>query len=128
MYGGVDSRINTPSTSSFSHRSSLWVIQNNANTLDHKPPFLDSIKTFITDLTNALPAEQGSEFGIYLNCADPDLSAEEVARRGYGKKTYNRLLGIKNLVDPKDVFWNPQTVGNVGLLSDDRGENQNEDL
>ncbi|KAH8598139.1 carbohydrate-binding module family 18 protein [Bisporella sp. PMI_857] len=118
MYGGRGSQINAvvKDSTAFSHRDSLWVIQNNANTFNHEPPFSESIITFIDDLTNTIMDNRPEEFGIYLNCADPSLSATEVAIRGYGPDTYNRLLSIKQKADPYSVFWNPQTVCITSLL------------
>jgi hypothetical protein len=122
LYGGIGSQINTPSSSSaFSHRDSLWNIQNNANTADHNLPFDDASKDFIEGLTDSLVDMGKDDFGIYLNCADPELSAELVARKGYGVETYNTLLVIKRILDPDNVFWNPQSIGNVEFLGEDRG-------
>jgi hypothetical protein len=71
---------------------------------------------FLDNLTSSLAAGNATDFGIYLNYADPDLSARQVARLGYGTSTYEQLLAIKRRVDPGGVFWNPQAVGNVGLV------------
>lgn len=115
MYGGAGSQINVPSSdsSAFSHRDSLWVIQNNAYTPNNEI-FPDNARIFVKDFTNSITDGRTNNFGIYLNCVDPDLSPEEVANRGYGHSTYNKLLSIKHEVDPDFVFWNPQAIGMAG--------------
>ena len=60
-------------------------------------------------LTNAMP---GTTFGAYINYVDPSLSAAEAHELYYGQETYAKLLAIKNEVDPKHTFWNPQSIGN----------------
>jgi hypothetical protein len=65
-----------------------------------------------TALTEAQP---DGEFLAYPNYLDPDLTPKEAARLYYGAATYGKLAGIKKVVDPKAVFWNPQAIGNVNL-------------
>ena len=60
-------------------------------------------------LTSAMP---GTSFGAYLNYVDPSLTAAEAHAVYYGEETYEKLVGIKQMVDPGDVFWNPQSIGN----------------
>lgn len=59
---------------------------------------------------------EGGEFGAYPNYVDPGLSAAEAAEVYYGREGYDRLLGIKMVLDPGFVFWNPQAVGIAGAL------------
>jgi FAD/FMN-containing dehydrogenase len=51
-----------------------------------------------------------TNFGMYLNYADPTLTTQQ-AQNNYWLGHYARLAEIKNSVDPKNVFNNPQTVG-----------------
>lgn len=48
-------------------------------------------------------------FGAYLNYMDPSLIAAQAHTFYY---TYAKLLAIKQVVDPGQVFWNPQSIGN----------------
>ncbi len=51
-------------------------------------------------------------FGGYLNYVDPSMSAAEAHSEYYDAPTYARLVGIKNEIDPGNVFSNPQSIGN----------------
>jgi len=42
---------------------------------------------------------------------DPKLSSAQAHGLYYSKKVYERLVGIKKVVDPGDLFHNPQAVG-----------------
>ena len=115
LYGGPDSQINVPSPSSsaYSDRSALWVLQHygyTSNTGSPYPPasitFVDGLNTAITD---AMP---NTTFGAYLNYVDPSLTAAQAHELYYGSVTYDKLLGIKKVVDPLNVFSNPQSIGN----------------
>ncbi len=115
LYGGPGSAINAiPSTASaYSDRNALWVLQHygfTANTISPYPAAsLDFVDGLNTALTSAMPDTQ---FGAYLNYVDPSLSAAEAHELYYGEETYEKLVGIKNLVDPQHTFWNPQSIGN----------------
>jgi len=50
-----------------------------------------------------------------LNYVDPELTATQAGQEYYGAALYDHLVSIKNVVDPGDVFWNPQTIGNVDI-------------
>jgi FAD/FMN-containing dehydrogenase len=51
-----------------------------------------------------------TKFGMYLNYADPSLTTAQ-AQNNYWLGNYAKLVDIKNAVDPKNLFNNPQTVG-----------------
>lgn len=53
----------------------------------------------------------GTAFGGYLNYVDPELSAAQAHGLYYSERAYDRLVGIKKVVDPDDLFYNPQGVG-----------------
>ncbi|KAK6603872.1 glucooligosaccharide oxidase [Botrytis cinerea] len=95
----------------------LWVFQNYGYTPNHLPPWDNRITDVIEGMTVAvIDAQPSGNFSGYVNYVDPDLSAEEAAEQYYGNSTYDRLLGIKTDVDSGFVFWNPQAIGNVGVL------------
>lgn len=62
---------------------------------------------FVNGLNDAL----GKGYGGYLNYVDPELSASQAHGIYYSRDVYERLVRIKNAVDPEGVFWNPQAVG-----------------
>lgn len=115
LYGGPDSQINVPSASSsaYSDRSSLWVFQNYGRTSNSVTSFPSTLLTFIDGLNNAvISAQPETTFGAYINYVDPSLTAAQAHSLYYDASTYSRLLAIKRAVDPKQVFWNPQAIGN----------------
>ncbi|KAH3995174.1 hypothetical protein HBI13_141290 [Parastagonospora nodorum] len=115
LYGGRDSQINVPDVgdAAFGLRDSLWVFQNIGSSANMLPPFSPDIKAYVNGLNAALTdAQPGGEFLAYPNYLDPELSPAEAHRLYFGKETYEKLLGLKEKVDPKKVFWNPQAVGN----------------
>ncbi|TGO67091.1 hypothetical protein BOTNAR_0048g00210 [Botryotinia narcissicola] len=125
LYGAPGSAIDSGALSSSSHADmdALWVFQNYGYTPSHLPPWENRITEVIEEMTNAvLDAQPMGNFSGYINYVDPDLSAEEAAESYYGNATYDRLLGIKTEVDSGFVFWNPQAIGNVGLLPVKVGE------
>ncbi|KAB8304310.1 hypothetical protein EYC80_003720 [Monilinia laxa] len=111
LYGGPGSQINVPSSdsSAYSDRGALWVFQNYGFTDPGK--WKPEVTPFVDSLNDALSANASTDFGIYLNYADPELNATEVSILGYGQPTYNKLLSIKKAIDPNEVFWNPQSIG-----------------
>ncbi|TGO13015.1 hypothetical protein BTUL_0078g00240 [Botrytis tulipae] len=113
LYGGADSQINVPSSdsSAYSDRDAHWVFQNFGFTSNSLPPYDDAITPFVDSLNSALSAGASSDFGVYLNYVDPELSANDAAMLGYGQTAYNKLLAIKQTIDPNEVFWNPQSIG-----------------
>ena len=114
LYGGPDSQINVPSASSsaYSDRSSLWVFQNYGR-INNSGPFPSGLTSFVNGLNSALiSAQPETTFGAYINYVDPSLTAAQAHSLYYDAPTYARLAAIKKVVDPKQVFWNPQAIGN----------------
>ena len=118
LYGGPDSQINAvpADSSAYSDRSALWVVQHYARTSNTGSQFPQGEVDFLNGLNNALENVQANGNGnatlrAYQNYVDPTLSASQAHSQYYGDATYQRLLGIKNQVDPAKVLMNPQSVG-----------------
>ncbi|POS85755.1 hypothetical protein EPUL_003047 [Erysiphe pulchra] len=114
LYGGPGSAINNPipraKSSAYSDRHALWNFQNYGFSLS--PPYNEAITPQVQGMNDAITrAQPNTKFVGYINYLDPQLSPDEAADQYYGNSTYNRLLGIKNKVDPNFIFWNPQAVG-----------------
>ena len=115
LYGGPDSQINVPSPSSsaYSDRSALWVLQHYGYTGNTGSPYPPASLTFINGLNTAITSAMPSTtFPAYLNYVDPSLTAAQAHDLYYGSTTYAKLLSIKNVVDPNKIFSNPQAIGN----------------
>lgn len=106
LYGGPGSTINSKDTNfaAYKDRDSLWVFQNygvGTNTM-----------SFMNGLNDAvIKAQPQTSFGAYLNYVDPSYDAATAHKLYYGDALYARLLALKKSVDPKNVFWNPQSIG-----------------
>ena len=115
LYGGPDSQINVvpASASSYSDRTSLWVLQHYAFEPATDLPFpAGTVDPFVQGLNDAITtAQPQTQFTAYLNYIDPKLTPQQAHELYYGSETYGKLLRIKKVVDPKRVFWNPQAVG-----------------
>ena len=119
LYGGPDSQINAvdPSSSAYSDRSALWVIQHYARTSNTNSPFPGTELAFLDGLNGALESTQSSQnggnatFSAYQNYVDSTLTAAQAHELYYGDATYQKLLGIKQAYDPGHVLMNPQSVG-----------------
>ena len=115
LYGGPGSAINaiSPTSSAYSDRSALWVLQHYGFTAHDTEPYPSASLDFVNGLNSALTSPMpNTTFGAYLNYVDPSLSAAEAHELYYGAETYQKLLAIKNVVDPQHTFWNPQSIGN----------------
>jgi len=114
LYGGPGSAINavSPDESAYSDRDALWVFQNWGYSQNNLPPLDPAIIGIVDGLNDAITKVQtDGDFSSYMNYVDPDLSPMEAAQQYYGAATYDKLLGIKIVVDPEFTFWNPQAVG-----------------
>jgi FAD/FMN-containing dehydrogenase len=59
-----------------------------------------------------IEAQPETHFGAYLNYVDPSYDAATAHELYYGEELYGRLNELKQKYDPKQTFWNPQTIGN----------------
>ena len=89
------------------------MFHNLARSNSSEEPFPAKITNFVNEMNNALiSAQPKTTFDAYLNYVDPGLTAARAHSLYYGSPTYERLAAIKKVVDPKQVFWNPQAIGN----------------
>ncbi len=114
--GGPGSLINHPpaaaANAAYSERGALWVVQQYSETPTASSGGAKFAIDFISGLNSAMEnAMPGTAFGGYLNYVDPELSAAQAHGLYYSKRAYDRLVGIKKVVDPDDLFYNPQGVG-----------------
>lgn len=113
LYGGPGSAINDRDVefAAYSDRSVLWVAQHYMFT-DVSKRLPSSSIAWVEGLNEAMTgAMPNVKFAAYLNYVDPSLSATDAHRLYYGDSLYQKLLGIKRVVDPGNVFWNPQAIG-----------------
>lgn len=114
LYGGPDSQINARSEdfSAYPHRDALWVFQLYGSASPGQTRLPEGTIPFITDLTASLTeAQPESTFDAYINYVDPSLGPREAHQLYYGDELYEKLLRIKDEVDPERVYWNPQAIG-----------------
>lgn len=112
--GGADSQINARDvgSSAYGHRDLMWTVQNYGFVgADEVFPeagveFVNGLNAAITDVL----ADEGVEYGAYINYADPTLGAEEANRLYYGDEILSRLKGLKAVLDPDNVFAHPQSI------------------
>ena len=79
---------------------------------DINAAFSPTVQPFVEGLNKAIPSAMPSvQFREYANYVNPSLTAEQAHDVYYGEPTYERLLKIKEQVDPGLVFWNPQAIG-----------------
>lgn len=109
--------MNNPSASAanaaYSGRGQLWIVQHYAILASQGSSDTERAINFVNGLNDALKNSMpGTGFGGYLNYVDPELSAQEAHGLYYGNDVYQRLVEIKKVVDPDNVFSNPQSVGN----------------
>ncbi|KAI1656081.1 putative glucooligosaccharide oxidase [Daldinia decipiens] len=110
LYGGVDSQINAKdqSFSAFAHRDTLWVTQLYGY-VDNEQVFPPEGLDFINGLASAMTARLPN-CGAYSNYTDPSLPREEANDLYYGKELHKKLKQLKKVLDPNNVFANPQSI------------------
>jgi len=90
----------------YAHRDALFYMQSYAigvgSVSKKTKAFLKGVKTVLKDGTPG-----GDEFGAYAGYVDPEL---ENPQQDYWRTNLPRLEQIKSVVDPNDVFHNPQSV------------------
>ncbi|KAI8965552.1 putative glucooligosaccharide oxidase [Daldinia sp. FL1419] len=110
LYGGADSQISAKdeSFSAFAHRNALWVTQlygyvDNEKVLPAEG--LEFIHRLTAAMTTRLPG-----YGAYSNYTDPSFGRDEANTLYYGEEQYQRLKRLKAVIDPDNVFANPQSI------------------
>lgn len=116
LMGGHDNQIFLPekqAESAFWRRNSTWVFQNTRGVDDiisdtfPVPAGIDLVNDMTAVVTDALG--QGN-YGAYQAYVDPELSAEEAGHFYYGDALFEKLKGLKKILDPGNVFSNPQSI------------------
>ncbi|PVH96055.1 Glucooligosaccharide oxidase [Periconia macrospinosa] len=110
-HGGKNSQIAkvAPDATSYAHRDKLYIIQfydryeNNQVYPSTSFGFLDG---WVNAVTKALPS---SDWGAYINYADPRLSRDAAQQQYYGQNLA-KLQSLKAKYDPKELFYYPQGV------------------
>lgn len=110
LHGGGSSAVSqVPSNeTSYAHRDAIFKMQFYDNSFfgDYPPEDL----TFLNEWVDVIQEAQGGEqLGMYINYADPSLTAVE-AHNAYWLDNYERLSRLKDEFDPNKVFMNPQAV------------------
>ncbi|ORY71077.1 uncharacterized protein BCR38DRAFT_462358 [Pseudomassariella vexata] len=110
LYGGVDSQINIKDEkfAAFQHRGDLWVAQHYGY-IDDEANFPDEGIEFINGLNEAM-VKGLPKYGAYENYVDPSLTRKEAHELYYGPTITERLKGIKEKIDPRNIFANPQSI------------------
>ncbi|KAG4415691.1 hypothetical protein IFR04_011196 [Cadophora malorum] len=90
----------------YAHRDALFYMQSYAVGV---PKVSNTTKKFLRGLSEVVKDGMpgGGNFGAYAGYVDPELPNGQQA---YWRTNLPRLEAIKGVVDPKDVFWNPQSV------------------
>ncbi|KAF2097748.1 FAD-binding domain-containing protein [Rhizodiscina lignyota] len=113
LYGGPGSQINTKTIdfAAYSDRDALWVFQHYSSE-PANVSFPATAFNFVQGMNTALEQDMpNTTFGAYLNYIDPSLTPAEAHEEYYGSTLYAKLLALKEVVDPGNIFWNPQAIG-----------------
>ena len=113
MHGGAGSAISSiaADATAYSHRNTTFKMQfydrlfSNSDT--YNPEWFSFLNGWVQAIEDASP---GTQFGMYINYADTNLTKDE-AHSHYWGPHYDRLAGIKGRYDPGKVFEGPQLVG-----------------
>ncbi|KUJ08911.1 FAD-binding domain-containing protein [Mollisia scopiformis] len=109
LAGGAVNDIAQDATA-YAHRDALFYLQSYAvgvgKVAEKTKNFLRGVNTLLKDGTPG-----GDEFGAYAGYVDPELPDGPLA---YWRTNLPRLEQIKSMVDPDDVFHNPQSVEPAG--------------
>lgn len=95
----------------YAHRDALFYMQSYAVGV---PSISNTTKSFLRGLNDVVKdgVPGGQDFGAYPGYVDPELVN---GQQEYWRMNLPRLEEIKSIVDPKDVFHNPQSVRPLGL-------------
>ena len=105
LEAGATNTIPTNATA-YSHRDALFYSQSYAV---NYPKVVNDTFNFVSGINNILSTsmQSNSFLGSYPGYVDPSLSNPQKA---YWGSNLPKLEQIKRVYDPKDVFWNPQSV------------------
>lgn len=111
VHGGKNSQVTkvTNAQTAYPHRDKLWLIQfydryqNNETYPETSFKFLDG---WVNSVTKALPT---SDWGMYINYADPRMDRDYATKVYYGENLA-KLQKLKAKFDPTDRFYYPQAV------------------
>lgn len=112
LEGGADSQIKARSGdfAAYGHRDTTWAAQHYGS-VDGDGDFPQAGLDFVGGLNEAMMREMPTtEFGAYINYADPSLGRDEANLKYFGSVLYERLRGYKVMLDPNELFWNPQSI------------------
>lgn len=113
LEGGVDSQINarTADFAAYPHRATTWTAQNYGFVGADEVFPSEAGTAFVDGLNDAMKREMpGADFGAYINYVDPSMGRDEANLQYFGEAIYERLKGYKQVLDPGELFWNPQTI------------------
>lgn len=108
LYGGPDSQINTKTVefAAYPDRDALWVFQHYSSQV----PFSETAYKFVQGMNPALEEKMpGANFTAYINYIDSSYSRQTAHKEYYGADLTRKLSALKKRVDPRNVFWNPQS-------------------
>lgn len=92
--------------SAYGHRDTLFYIQTYGIGII---TLTDTTRNFLTGINNLIKQQMPNvTFGAYAGYVDPALGAD--AQNQYFGTNLPKLESIKAVVDPTEVFWNPQSI------------------
>jgi hypothetical protein len=105
LEGGAINDLSEDATA-YAHRDALFYMQSYAVGI---PKLRDTTREFLRGFSNMIQEGMpgGENFGAYAGYVDPELVHPQ---KMYWRGNLERLERIKAKVDPRDVFWNPQSV------------------
>lgn len=100
-----------PDATAYGHRDALFYFQSYGVNLNLNLKVRDNTRAFINGMHNVLVGSRTDRkpIGAYAGYVDPALPLEE-AQVGYWGNNLPKLQQIKKMVDPKDIFYNMQSV------------------
>lgn len=106
LEGGAVNDVGMDETA-YAHRDVLYYMQSYGVGLTK---IQDTTKSFLNGLTDVFRENMsgGKDFGAYAGYVDPGLG--DNGQKAYWRTNLPRLEHIKSVVDPSDVFHNPQSV------------------
>lgn len=115
LQGGFDNQIfldGKSGESAFWRRDTTWVMENSGFTngpdeVFPVPAGIDLVNNLNKQVTDVLGA---GNYGSYQGYVDTELSADQAGRLYYGDVLFEKLKGLKKIIDPGNLFSNPQSI------------------